>query len=225
VIGLLAWTAAWASTFFLLKDVVERVPVSVFFARGSRWRLWRCVLIAPRCVRRSARRAASPACCSTRVRRSPAAADGGTADDLGLGVGFVTGMYVVSRHCSPLLRGRASATPVWFRSAVDGGLAVLSLQGSRSDGGEALTLASAAAYAAHIVGLGVWSSSARARPDGRAAADHHGRLRRGCRPGASCRRPRGLVRARLHGAGRWALALVVQTWAQAHLSRTRARSS
>ena len=73
--------------------------------------------------------------------------------------GFVTGMYVVFTPLlgAVLLKARIGRT-VWLAVGLaTAGLAVLSLQGLAVGSGEALTLASAVLYAAHIVGLGAWS--------------------------------------------------------------------
>ena len=104
------------------------------------------------------------------------------------------------------------------------GLGVLSLQGFAIGGGEALTLASALLYGAHIVGLGVWSS---ARSAIGLTVVQLLTITVVCGAAAA---PGGVVLPQTGGdwfalvymalvAG--ALALVVQTWAQAHLPPTR----
>jgi drug/metabolite transporter (DMT)-like permease len=141
--------------------------------------------------------------------------------------GFVTGMYVVFTPLlgALLLRARIGRT-VWFAVGLStAGLAVLSLQGFAIGGGEALTLASALLYAAHIVGLGVWSSSRSALG---LTVVQLLTITAVCGAAAA---PGGVVLPQTGGdwfalvymalvAG--ALALVVQTWAQAHLAATRA---
>src|SRR5688572_28833807 len=52
VLGLLAVTAAWGSTFFLLKDVVERIPVTDFLAVRFALAAVAVWLLAPRSVAR-----------------------------------------------------------------------------------------------------------------------------------------------------------------------------
>ena len=141
--------------------------------------------------------------------------------------GFVTGMYVVFTPLlgALLLRAKVSRT-VWFAVALaTAGLAALSLNGFSVGGGEALTLASAVLYGAHIVGLGAWST-------GRSAMGltvvQLLTITAVCAVGAA---PGGVVLPQTSGdwtglvymalvAG--ALALVVQTWAQAHLAPVRA---
>jgi drug/metabolite transporter (DMT)-like permease len=228
VLGLLAVTAAWGSTFFLLKGVVERVPVSDFLAARFALAAVAVWLLAPGAVR----------------RLTPAQRRHGVALGLVYGLaqllqtfglqhtsasvsGFVTGMYVVFTPLlgALLLRARIGRT-VWIGVALaTAGLAALSLQGFAIGGGEALTLASALLYGAHIVGLGAWSS---ARSAMGLTIVQLITITAVCSIGAV---PGGLVlpatggdwfslvyMALIAGAG----ALVVQTWAQAHLAPTRA---
>ena len=228
VLGLLGVTAVWGSTFFLLKGVVERVPVTDFLAVRFAIAAVAVWLLSPRSLSRL----------TAAERRSGIALGvvyGGAQVLQTVGLqstsasvsGFVTGMYVVFTPLlgAVLLRARIGPT-VWTAVALATlGLGVLSLQGLAVGTGEALTLASAVLYAAHIVGLGVWSTSrnalgltvvqlltitvvcgAGAVPGGLAlpaTAGDWGAL---------------LYMAVVAGAG----ALVVQTWAQAHLPATRA---
>ena len=227
-LGLLGVTAAWGSTFFLLKGVVERVPVTDFLAVRFALAAVAVWLIAPRSVSRL-----------TSLERRHGVALGlvyGAAQVLqtvGLQStsasvsGFVTGMYVVFTPLlgAVLLRARIGRT-VWVAVALaTAGLAVLSLQGFAVGDGEALTLASAVLYAAHIVGLGAWSSTRSALG---LTVVQLLTITVVCGAGAL---PGGIVLPQTGGdwgalvymalvAG--ALALVVQTWAQAHLQATRA---
>jgi len=228
VLGLLAVTAAWGSTFYLIKDVVERVPVSDFLAVRFAVAAAAVWLIAPRCV----------AALTSAERRHGVALGlvyGGAQllQTVGLQTtaasvsGFITGMYVVFTPLlgALLLRARIGRT-VWLAVLLaTAGLAVLSLRGLAVGTGEALTLASAVLYAAHIVGLGRWSTARTALGltvvqlltitvvCGAAAA-----------PGGIALPERGgdwaalVYMALVAGAA----ALVVQTWAQAHLDATRA---
>ncbi|MEX2290368.1 MAG: DMT family transporter [Mycobacteriales bacterium] len=227
-VGLLGVTAAWGSTFFLIKDVVERVPVSDFLAARFALATLAVWLLAPRSVARL-----------TPVQRRSGVLLGlvyGLAQLLqtvGLQTtaasvsGFVTGMYVVFTPLlgAVLLRARIGRI-VWVAVALaTAGLAALSLQGLAIGSGEALTLASAVLYAAHIVGLGVWSTGNNALG---LTVVQLLTITAVCGVTAA---PGGIVlpqtgadwsalvfMALLAGA----LALVVQTWAQAHLAATRA---
>ena len=227
-LGLLVVTAVWGSTFFLLKGVVERIPVTDFLAVRFAVAAVAVWLLAPRSLSRL----------SAAERRNGVVLGvvyGGAQvlQTLGLQTtsasvsGFVTGMYVVFTPLlgAALLGARVGRT-VWTAVALaTAGLAVLSLQGLAVGTGEALTLASAVLYAAHIVGLGAWSTSRNALG---LTVVQLLTITVVCGVGAA---PGGFV---LPGtAGDWgallymavvagAMALVVQTWAQAHLPATRA---
>ncbi|MCW2777281.1 MAG: Threonine/homoserine efflux transporter RhtA [Frankiales bacterium] len=227
-LGLLAVTAAWGSTFFLLKDVVARVPVADFLALRFVVAAVAVTLLAPRAVGRL-----------TRDERRRAVLLGlvyGVAQVLqttGLQTtsasvsGFLTGMYVVFTPVlgAVLLRHRVTLVTGLAVALATVGLGVLSLQGFSVGGGEALTVASALLYGLHIVGLGRWSREGSALgltvvqlwvvaavclvaglPGGLTLpdrADDWGVL---------------VFMALVAGAA----ALVVQTWAQARLAPTRA---
>ena len=228
VLGLLGVTAAWGSTFFLLKDVVERVPVTDFLAARFALAAVAVWLLAPRCVA-----LLTPAERRSGVLLGIVYGGGQLLQTIGLQYtsasvsGFVTGMYVVFTPLlgAVLLRARIGRT-VWIAVALaTAGLAALSLQGFAIGGGEALTLASAVLYAAHIVGLGVWSSGRNALG---LTVVQLLTITAVCGVGAV---PGGIELPSTGGdwlslvymalvAG--ALALVVQTWAQAHLTATRA---
>jgi drug/metabolite transporter (DMT)-like permease len=227
-LALVLVTASWGSTFPLLKDVVTRVPVPDFLA--VRFAVAALVLVAlrPAAVLRL-----------TGAERRHGALLGvvyGVAQILQtVGLqhtsasvsGFVTGMYVVFTplFAALLLRQRVGAVG-WLAVAIATvGLAVLSLRGFTVGRGELLTLASAALYAVHIVGLGAWASTRSAFGltvvqmvtisvvCGAAAV-----------PGGIALPQRSydwvaLVYAAVVAG---ALALVLQTWAQAHLPPARA---
>jgi len=220
-------TACWGSTFFLIKDLLERVPVLDFLAVRFAAASLALVLMFPRAL----------------GRVSPAAR--GRAVVLGLlyGVaqilqtaglehtpatvsGFITGLYVVCTPllAAPLLRQRiGGATWAAVLLAV-GGLAVLTLRGVSVGYGEVLTFVAALLYAGHIVGLGAWSTAEDAMG---MAIVQLSVITVVC---ALVTAPDGVV---LPGsAADWvsvlymavfaaALALAGQTWAQAHLPPTR----
>jgi drug/metabolite transporter (DMT)-like permease len=228
VAGLLAVTATWGSTFFLIKDLVVRVPVPDFLAV----RFAVAAVVLGLFAWRSVRRLSPP----TRRRGIALGVVYGLAQILqteGLAhtsasvSGFVTGMYVVM---TPLLAGimlrqrigRSAWVAVILATA---GLAVLALRGFAFGYGETLTLLSAALYALHIVGVGAWTSrrdalglsviqlaviavvcGLAALPGGIAVPDRTDDW-------AAL-----LYMALVAGA----FALVTQTWAQAHVTATRA---
>lgn len=226
-LALLAVTAMWGSTFFLIKDLLERVPTLDFLAVRFLVAGAAMLLVAPGAVRRL----------PTAARRQSVVLGGlyGVAQILqtaGLAhtpasvSGFITGMYVVLTPvlAAVLLRSRIGPTTWGAVLLATGGLAVLTLDGFSVGYGEAITLVSAVLYALHIVGLGAWST----------ARDALGMtIVQLCVIALIClaaTAPDGLVLPPTSadwlslvymalGAG--ALALVAQTWAQAHLPPTR----
>ena len=218
----------WGSTFFLIKDVVDRMPVTDFLAVRFVVAALVLVLLAPRSVARL----------SARARRQGVVLGavygiGQVLQTIGLQhtaasvSGFITGMYVVF---TPLLAavvlrqrvGRAAWVAVVLATV---GLGVLSVQGFALGPGEALTLLSALCYAGHIIGLGAWS---RSRDALGLAVVQMATVAALCSlaavPGGITLPPDGqawfgVIYTAL-GAG--ALALVLQTWAQAQLPPTRA---
>jgi drug/metabolite transporter (DMT)-like permease len=227
IVGLLVVTASWGSTFFLIKDLVTRVPVPDFLALRFAVAAVALGLVAWPAVRQLST--------SAKFRGATLGLLYGLAQILqteGLAYtaasvsGFVTGMYVVLTpvFAGLLLRHRIRAS-AWLATVLaTAGLAVLSLRGLAFGYGELLTLGSAALYALHIVALAAWTSqrealglsvlqlavisgvcSLAAAPDGVAVPD---RLDDWLAL---------LYMALVAGA----LALVMQTWAQAHLSPVR----
>jgi drug/metabolite transporter (DMT)-like permease len=160
---LLAMTACWGSTFFLIHDLLDRMPAVDFLAVRFTIASLAMLLLAPRAVVRL----------TPELRRHAIVLGGlyGSAQILqtiGLAhtpasvSGFITGMYVV---CTPLLAAVILHTRInaltWLAVVLAvAGLAVLSLRGLSVGYGEALTLVAAVIYALHIVGLGAWSRPA-----------------------------------------------------------------
>lgn len=226
-LALLAITACWGSTFFLIKDLLDRMPVldflAVRFAIAS-VALW---ALAPRCLRRLSRESLRHAVVlgllygvaqilqTTGLAHTPASVSG-----------FITGLYVVATPVFAALLLHSRITPVmWGAVALSlAGLAVLSLSGLSVGFGQAVTFVSALLYALHIVGLGAWSDARQAMgmtvvqlvvitvvclvvtlPDGIVL------------PSSTGDWLSVLYMAVFAGA----LALAGQTWAQAHLPATR----
>jgi drug/metabolite transporter (DMT)-like permease len=228
-LGLLAVTAIWGSTFVLIKDVVGRMSVPDFLAVRFVIAAVVMLLLFSGPLRRLGR---------MQLLRG-----------LGLGVlygvaqwlqteglartspsvsGFVTGMYVVITPILSLLLFRQRMPwSTWLAVLMATlGLGVLALNGFEVDMGVLLTLASAALYAFHIVGLGHWSKAGDAF--GMSAIQMIG-IAAVC---LSITLPHGgpalppdtkawiavLYMALVAGA----FAMLVQTWAQAHMRATRA---
>lgn len=229
MLGLLVMTAVWGSTFVLIKDVVARMPVADFLAVRFALAALAMLVLFPRQVWRLGRVQV--------LRGLLLGAIYGTGQLLqtwGLSLiapsvsGFVTGMYVVFTPilATVLLRQRMAGV-VWLAVAMaTAGLALLSLNGLSVDPGVWLTLASAALYALHIVALGQWSRAddafglsavqmvAIAAVCLLATAPHGGPTL----PPDRAAWLGVLYMALIAGAG----AMLMQTWAQAHLPAARA---
>jgi drug/metabolite transporter (DMT)-like permease len=225
---LVALTAVWGSTFFLIRDLVVHVPPVDFLAvrfsiaavimvvvfwrplralrREQVWLgIWLGGLYGLAQILQTQGLATTPASVS----------------------GFITGTYVVLTPLitAVVLRERVPGT-TWAAVALATlGLALLSLNGFSVGIGEALTLFAAALYALHIVGLGRHSSHDIATGLSVVQMVVIAVL---CTVGAV---PGGIVLPAT--PAHWAsvlymvlfasiLALWVQTWAQAHMSATRA---
>ena len=226
-LALLAITACWGSTFFLIKDLLHHVPVLDFLAVRFAIASVALILLSPKALLRlsppSRRRAMVLGLLYGLAQILQTA---GLAHTPASVSGFVTGMYVV---CTPLLAA------VLLRQRITGltwgavglavvGLGVLTLGGFSIGYGEAVTLLAAILYALHIVALGAWSDSGEAM--GMAIVQL-------LVIAAVCflaTAPGGVVLP--HTVGDWvsvlymavfagALAMAGQTWAQAHLPPTR----
>lgn len=159
-LGLLAVTATWGSTFFLLKGVVTRVPVADFLALRFVLAALALTVVAPRALRRldAADRRAGLVLGLLYGLAQVLQTEGLRTTSASVS-GFLTGTYVVLTPvlAALLLRSRIAGV-TWLAVGLSTvGLAVLSLRGLAVGGGEALTVASALLYALHIVGLGRWS--------------------------------------------------------------------
>ena len=221
-------TAIWGSTFVVVKDAVEKMPVTDFLT-------WRFGLAA---LAMLVMRPRSVAALGPRGRRAGllvglALGSGYLLQTLGLQhtsaavSGFITGMFVVLTPLgAAVLLRKPPPAAAWLAVAVATvGLGLLSLKGFSVGTGELLTLGCAAAFALHIVGLGRWASSYDAF--GLAVVQ----LLTTAAMCAVVAVPGGLVvppDASVWGAlaltalAATALAFVVQTWAQSHLPPTRA---
>jgi len=227
-LALLAVTACWGSTFFLIHDLLDRLPVldflAVRFAIAS-VALW---LLFPRAVPRLDRRSVGGAVVLGLLYGvAQILQTAGLAHTPATVSGFITGLYVVATpvFAAVLLRTRVTATTWAAVVLAVAGLGVLTLNGFSVGYGEVLTLVAAMLYALHIVGLGAWSEAqaamgmtivqlvvitvvclVAAAPDGIALPSNG-------RDWFSV-----VYMAVLAGA----LALAAQTWAQAHLAPARA---
>jgi drug/metabolite transporter (DMT)-like permease len=159
-VALLAVTAVWGSTFPLIKGLLDRVPTLDFLAVRFALAAVFLVAVAPRALGRLSRESRRHALVLGGIYGvAQVLQTAGLAHTPASVSGFITGMYVV---CTPLLAAvvlRSRIGPLtWAAVAVaTAGLAVLTLDGLSLGYGEALTLVAAVLYAAHIVGLGAWS--------------------------------------------------------------------
>ena len=225
-LALLALAACWGSTFFMIRDLLDRVPTLDFLAVRFTIAGLALLAVAPGAVRRLSSQA---------LRRSVLLGllygvaqilqTAGLAHTPATVSGFVTGTYVVLTPllAAPLLRVRIGRV-TWAAVVVAlVGLGVLTLQGVSVGVGEAMTLGAALLYALHIVGLGAWSRPADALGSSTVQL---------LTIAVVCllfTAPDGLVLP--HRGGDWlavvymavvvgALGLLCQTWAQAHLAPT-----
>lgn len=157
---LLLITAVWGSTFFLIKDLLTRVPTLDFLAVRFSIGAVLLVLVAPKALVRL----------SPENRRRAVVLGGlygvaqilqtaGLAHTPATVSGFITGLYVVATplFAAVLLGTRVTAVTWGAVALATGGLALLTLSGLSVGYGEALTFVAAMLYALHIVGLGAWS--------------------------------------------------------------------
>jgi drug/metabolite transporter (DMT)-like permease len=165
-LALLAITACWGSTFFLIHDLLDRVPVLDFLALRFAIAALVVLLIAPRSIARLSptkrKNAVVVGLLYGVAQILQTAGLGHTAASVG---GFITGLYVVA---TPLFAALLLSTRIngltWVAVLLAmGGLAVLTLGGQAALGGlgygELLIFLASLLYALHIVGLGAWSSA------------------------------------------------------------------
>ncbi|CCH78741.1 conserved membrane hypothetical protein [Nostocoides japonicum T1-X7] len=222
-------TAVWGSTFFLIRDLVQTVPAIDFLAV----RFTIAALVMGAVFHRQVRSL-------TRRELRIGVVLGGLyglaqiLQTIGLRTtdasvsGFITGIYVVLTPilAALLLRDRVGRS-AWLAVVLATlGLALLSLKGGLTlESGEVVTLLAAVVYALHIVGLGRWSTADAAVG---LATVQAATIAVVCLAGAA---PGGVILP--HDGGQWAAtlymavvagagALWAQTWAQAHLTATRA---
>ncbi|NUR80082.1 MAG: DMT family transporter [Dermatophilaceae bacterium] len=225
---LVALTAVWGSTFFLIRDLVETVPPVDFLA--VRFSLSAVIMLAVfwRPLRAlTGRQLGAGVGLGALYGLAQILQTQGLASTPASVSGFITGTYVVLTpvFTAVLLRERVAGSTWAAVALATGGLALLSLNGFSVGVGEAITLLAAALYALHIVGLGRHSASEIATGLSVVQMVVIALL---CLVGAA---PGGIVLP--SSPGQWAsvlymvvfasiLALWVQTWAQAHMPATRA---
>ncbi len=225
---LLAVTAAWGSTFFLIRDLVTTIPSADFLAVRFAVAALAMTAVFHRQMWALPARARRLAGVIGLVYGSAQILQTTGLEHTSASVsGFITGAYVI---LTPLIAAAALreriAGATWIAVILSSvGLGVLSLRGMSMGVGESLTLAAAFLYAVHILGLGRWSTPEQAT--GMAciqALSIAGICFLGAIPGGiTLPADRGQWASLLYMAlVAGAFALWAQTWAQAHLSATRA---
>lgn len=225
---LIALTAVWGSTFFLIRDLVVHVPPVDFLA--VRFTLAAVIMLGVfwRPVRSLTRRQVLAGVgLGVLYGLAQILQTQGLASTSASVSGFITGTYVVLTpvFTAVILRERVASTTWAAVGLATAGLALLSLNGFSIGVGEAITLLAAAFYALHIVGLGRWSGHEIATG---LSVVQMVVIAVICLVGAL---PGGITMP--SGTGQWASvlymvvfasigALWIQTWAQAHMPATRA---
>jgi drug/metabolite transporter (DMT)-like permease len=159
-LALLAMTAAWGSTFFLIKDVVTRIPVAdLLVTRFAIATLALALIAAPR-LHLSRPVLAYAALLGLLYGSAQILQTAGLAHTAASVSGFVTGLYVVvTPLLTALILRRRIPRLTWLAAVLATiGLGVLALRGFALGYGELLTLVSAVIYAGHIVALGRFST-------------------------------------------------------------------
>ena len=158
--ALLSVSAAWGAAFVLMKPAIERQAVNSFLATRFFMAVIAMVLIQPSVLKKFNRELVLKGSLAGLFLGS-----GYIFQTLGLArtgaaiTGFVTGLYVV---LTPLIAALFLKEKInaftWFCAVLATvGLALLSLRGWSVGIGEALVFVSAIAFAAHIVTLSKWS--------------------------------------------------------------------
>ncbi len=159
--ALLTVSAAWGFAFVVMKDAIARQNVNSFLFSRFVLAVVVMLLIRPQCIKYFTK--------DLLLRASAAGlflGGGYILQTLGLELtdaaitGFITGLYVVFTPliAAVILKARITIFTWVCVGIATIGLGLLSLKGWAIGDGELLVLASAFAFAAHIIALGKWSS-------------------------------------------------------------------
>ena len=225
--ALLAVSVMWGSTFFLMKGAIKRQDVNSFLFSRFALAVVAMILLRPHVVKHFSKDLLTKGFFAGSFLGS-----GYILQTLGLArttaavTGFVTGLYVVATPliAAVILHQKVEKRTWGYVAMATIGLSLLSLHGWSIGIGELLVLASALAFAGHIIVLGQWS---RGRD---AYALTIVQL-------ATCALLSGLASLKngFHAPpdrGVWAvvvftaifataIAFIIQTWSQAHMSSTK----
>lgn len=222
--------ACWGSTFFLIHDLLERMPVADFLSIRFIIASIAMLVVAPRAIGRvdpTKRKHALVLGLLYGIAQVLQTA--GLAHTAASVSGFITGFYVVATPIlAAVILGSRIGVMTWLAVVVAmAGIGILTLGdvgGLQVGYGEAITFVAALIYALHIVALGVWSTASdaigmaiiqaimvafittlAALPGGISLPD----------------RTSDWISILYMAIFAGSLALLGQTWAQAHLSATR----
>lgn len=159
--ALLTVSAAWGLSFLIMKDSIERQNVNSFLFTRFGIAVLAMVLIRPQCLKYFDK--------DLLIKGSAAGlflGGGYILQTLGLArtgaaiTGFITGLYVVFTPliAAVVLKARITAITWVSVGVATVGLALLSLNGWSIGFGELLVLGSALGFGAHIIALGKWSN-------------------------------------------------------------------
>jgi drug/metabolite transporter (DMT)-like permease len=233
LVALLVMTAVWGSTFFVIHDLLTRLPVTDMLAVRFALATVALVLIAGRRLRMSWSTVRAGSVLGLLYGVAQVLQTVGLAHTAASVSGFLTGLYVVATPLLAAVLLRARVTPtVWLATGLATvGLGVLSLHGFTIGYGELLTLASALVYAVHILVMGRLSEPGEALTLSvvQVAVITLVCLVAACWPGSGT----GAGLQLPSSAGDWlivaylgvvagALTMVLQTWAQARVEPARA---
>ena len=159
-LALLLMTAAWGSTFFLIKDVVTRIPVADLLAIRFAIASAALALIAAPRLRFSRTVLMYGFLLGLLYGSAQILQTAGLGHTAASVSGFVTGLYVVvTPLLTALLLRRRIPRLTWLAAILATvGLGVLALHSFALGYGELLTLVAAVIYAGHIVALGRFST-------------------------------------------------------------------
>jgi drug/metabolite transporter (DMT)-like permease len=225
--ALLAVSASWGLAFVIMKDPIEKQNVNSFLATRFVLAVLVMIAIRPRVLSQITREMLIKGFFAGLFLGS-----GYIFQTFGLKLvgaaitGFVTGLYVVA---TPLiawivLRHRITLYTWLCVALATVGLAFLSLKGWAVGAGELLVLVSAIAFAAHIVALGQWSKGLDAYAMTVVQLATCALLTGAISIGQGYKAPVNLsgwavvVYTAIFST---AVAFVIQTWSQAHISPTK----
>jgi drug/metabolite transporter (DMT)-like permease len=232
-LALLSMTAAWGSTFFMIKDIVTRIGVADLLTVRFAIATIGLALIAGRRLAMSRPTMARGVLLGLLYGVAQILQTTGLAHTAASVSGFITGLYVVATPLlgALILRSRIAPTTWVATGLATLGLGVLSLNGFAIGYGELLTLCSAVIYAGHIIALGRLSEPGTALS---LSVVQMAVITVICGVAALWPADPSGIGIQLPGSGRdWliviylaliagALTMVLQTWAQARVEASRA---